>query len=80
MKVEIDIRKIFLTPPSTMYERVILFLLMMITFIIFFGPLRFSPISPIEAVLTAALPALTISWGWIVFLRSVFRKKDFCKG
>ncbi|AOT70708.1 hypothetical protein [Geosporobacter ferrireducens] len=79
MKVEIDIRKIFLTPPSTMYERVTLFLVMVITFILFFGPLRFSQIPPLEAGLTAALPALTISWGWIVFLRSVFRKKDFYK-
>jgi hypothetical protein len=25
------------------------------------------------------LPALSISWGWIVLLRSIFRKKDFCK-
>lgn len=79
MKAEIDIKKIFLTPPSTMFERVILFLVMVITFILFFGPLRFSQIPPIEAVLTAALPALTVSWGWIVFLRSVFRKRDFCK-
>ena len=79
MKVEIDIRKIFLTPPSTMYERVTLFLVMVVSFIVFFGPLRFSQIPPLEAVLTAAIPALTISWGWIVFLRSFFRKKDFYK-
>lgn len=79
MKVEIDIRKIFLTPPSTMLERIILFLVMAITFVLFFRPLIFSQTSPLEAVLTAALPALTISWGWIVLLRSLFKKKDFCK-
>ncbi|KJF26306.1 hypothetical protein [Clostridium aceticum] len=79
MKVEMDIRKIFLTPPSTMVERVILLLLMVVTFILFFSPLRFSPISPLEAALTAAVPSLTISWGWVVFLRSVFKKREFCK-
>lgn len=79
MNVKIDIAKIFLSPPSTMFERVTLFLLLLVTFVMFFGPLKFSKIAPIEAAFTAALPALSISWGWIVLLRSIFRKKDFCK-
>jgi hypothetical protein len=79
MNLKIDIAKIFLSPPSTMFERVTLFLLLLITFVLFFGPLKFSKMPPMEAVFTAALPALSISWGWIVLLRSIFRKKDFCK-
>jgi hypothetical protein len=79
MNVKIDIAKIFLSPPSSMFERVTLFILILITFVMFFGPLKFSNIPPIEAAFTAALPALSISWGWIVLLRSIFRKKDFCK-
>ena len=74
-----DIAKMFLTPPTTMYERIVLFVLLVVTFILFFGPLRFSQIPPVEAAFTAALPALSISWGWVVFLRSIFRKKDFSK-
>lgn len=80
MNARIDIVKIFLSPPSTMFERVTLFLFLLITFVLFFGPLRFSSMTPLEAGLTAALPALSISWGWIVFLRSIFRKKEFSKG
>ncbi|OGO78837.1 MAG: hypothetical protein A2Y23_08505 [Clostridiales bacterium GWB2_37_7] len=79
MNVKIDIVKIFFFPPSNMFERITLFLLLLITFVMFFGPLKFSRIPPMEAVLTAALPAISISWGWIVLLRSIFRKKDFCK-
>lgn len=79
MNVKIDLAKIFLSPPSTMFERVALFVLLLVTFVMFFGPLRFSNTPPVEAALTAAVPALSLSWGWIVFLRSVFRKKDFCK-
>ncbi|WP_207727060.1 hypothetical protein [Anaerosolibacter carboniphilus] len=77
MKVKIDIFKIFTNPPSTMFERITLFLMLVISFIIFFSPLRFSKISPFEAAWIAALPSLSISWGWIVLLRSIFRKKDF---
>ncbi len=79
MKVKIDIVKIFFTPPATMFERITLFLMLTISFILFFGPLRFSDISPVEAVITAALPSLSISWGWIILLRSIFRKSDFLK-
>ncbi|SDK73683.1 hypothetical protein [Natronincola ferrireducens] len=79
MKVKMDIAKIFLTPPSTMFERISLFLMLVVTFMVFFGPLRFSTMEPIEAVFTAAIPAMSISWSWIVLLRSIFRKKDFSK-
>ncbi|MBU5484016.1 hypothetical protein KQI86_06710 [Clostridium sp. MSJ-11] len=79
MRVKIDIAKIFLTPPYEMSERVTLFLMLVITFIIFFTPLKFSRISPFEAAITAAFPSLSISWGWIVLLRSIFKKKKYCK-
>jgi hypothetical protein len=79
VKAKMDIFKIFFTPPSTMYERFTLLIMLVVTFIIFFSPLRFSSMPPIEAIFTAAIPALTISWGWILLLRSIFRKKDFCK-
>lgn len=79
MKVKIDIVKIFLTPPSTMYERISLFFTLVVTFMIFFAPLRFSQMSPLEAVFTAVLPSISVSWGWILLLRSIFRKKEFCK-
>lgn len=79
MKVKIDIAKIFFTPPSNMFERITLFLTLLITFVIFFGPLIFSKMPPLEAIITAALPSLTVSWAWMIFLRSLFRKRDFCK-
>jgi len=79
MKVKIDLFKIFLTPPATMFERIILFITLVVTFMIFFGPLKYSVMSPWNAIVTAAFPSLSISWGWIVLLRSIFRKRDFCK-
>lgn len=79
MKASIDVRKIFLTPPNTVFERITLILMMVGTFIIFFRPLTFTQMGPFEAALTAAMPTISISWGWIVFLRSLFRKKDFMK-
>ena len=79
MKASIDVRRIFLTPPNTMFERITLILIMVAAFIIFFRPLAFTQMGPMEAVFTAAMPTASLSWGWIVFLRSVFRKKDFMK-
>ena len=78
-QVEMDLKKIFLTPPNTVKERIILLVMMVVTFIIFFGPICFSAIPPVKAVLLACLPALSISWGWMVLLRSMFRKSEFCK-
>ena len=34
---------------------------------------------PAKAVLLSCLPALSVSWGWIVLLRSLFRKSEFCR-
>ena len=47
--------------------------------VMFFGPLCFTDVHPAKAILLACLPALSISWGWMVLLRSLFRKSEFCK-
>ena len=77
--LEIDIKKIFLTPPNTLKERITLFAMLLVTFLIFFGPICFSPISPIKAILLSCAPAISISWGWMILLRSLFRKSEFSK-
>lgn len=79
MRASIDVKRIFLTPPNTMLERITLIIMMVVTFIIFFRPLTFTNVNPIDAVLTASIPTVSLSWGWIVFLRSIFRKRDFMK-
>ena len=78
-RLEIDLAKIFLTPPNTMKERITLVVMMVVVFIMFFGPVMFTEISPVKGIIMAALPALTVSWGWIVLLRSLFRKREFSK-
>ena len=45
-RLEIDIPKIFFTPPTSMREKVTLFLMMLVIFIMFFGPTIFTEISP----------------------------------
>lgn len=77
--VEIDLKKIFLTPPNTRKEKITLLVMLVATFVVFFGPICFSPIPPVKAVLLACLPALSLSWGWMVLLRSLFRKTEFSK-
>lgn len=79
MRVEIDLPRIFLTPPNTRREKITLMVMLVVTFLVFFGPICFSAISPIKAILLACLPASSISWGWMVLLRSLFRKREFCK-
>jgi drug/metabolite transporter (DMT)-like permease len=74
-----DLAKIFFTPPNTKKEKIILVLMMVITFMIFFGPICFSDIPPFRAVLLACMPTLSVSWGVMILLRARFRKKDFCK-
>ena len=69
-RVEIDLKKIFLTP---------LLVMMLVLFVMFFGPICFTDIPPVKAIALASLPTLSISWGWIVLLRSLFRKSDFCR-
>lgn len=78
-QVEMDLSRIFLTPPNTKKEKVTLLAMMVVTFIIFFGPVCFSPIPPVKAVFLAMLPAASLSWGWMVLLRSLFRKQEFSK-
>ena len=53
--------------------------MLMITFVMFFGLLCFTDIHPVLAILLACLPAMSISWGRMVLLRSLFRKSEFCK-
>lgn len=77
--VELDLKRIFLTPPNTRKEKIMLLVMMVVTFMMFFGPICFSPIPPVKGILLACMPTLSISWGWIVFLRSMFRKSEFCK-
>lgn len=77
--VELDLKRIFLTPPNTRKEKIMLLVMMVVTFMMFFGPICFSPIPPVKGILLACMPTLSISWGWIVFLRSLFRKSEFCK-
>ena len=81
-RLEIDIQKIFLTPPTSMRsmrEKITLFLMMLVIFIMCFGPTIFTDISPVRAVIVSAIPAFTVSWGWMVLLRSLFRKREFSK-
>ena len=79
IRVEIDLKKIFLTPPNIRREKITLLVMMVVLFVMFFGPICFTDIHPAKAVLLACLPALSVSWGWIVLLRSLFRKSEFCK-
>ena len=78
-RLEMDLVKIFLTPPNTMKEKITLILMMVVVFVMFFGPVVFTEISPIKGAVLSALPALSISWGWMVLLRSLFRKREFSK-
>ena len=78
-RVEIYLKKIFLTPPNTNRERITLLVMMVVLFVMFFGPICFTDIPPVKAIALASLPTLSISWGWIVLLRSLFRKSDFCR-
>lgn len=77
--VELDLGRIFLTPPNTKKEKIVLLIMMVVTFVMFFGPICFSPIPPIKGILLACMPALSLSWGWMVLLRSLFRKSEFCR-
>ena len=79
VRVEMDLKKIFLTPPNTRREQITLLVMMVGRFIMFFGPIGFTEIHPVKAILLSCLPALSVSWGWIVLLRSLFRKSEFCR-
>lgn len=75
--VEIDLKRIFTTPPNTRKEKIILFSMMLIVFILFFGPLCFTNVPPWRAVAVSCFPALSVSWGWVVLLRGLFRKEEY---
>lgn len=77
VRVEMDLKKIFLTPPNTRREKITLLVMMVVLFVMFFGPICFTDIHPVKAILLSCLPALSVSWGWIVLLRSLFRKSEF---
>lgn len=78
-QVEMDLGKIFLTPPNTKKEKIMLLVMLVVTFAMFFGPICFSPIPPVKGIILACLPALSLSWGWMVLLRSLFRKSEFSR-
>lgn len=75
--MKINLKKIFLMPPKSLRERMILFFMLLISFMVFFQPLKFSDLHPAEAFILSAMPALSISWGWIVLLRMMFRRSEF---
>ena len=54
-QVEMDLTKIFLTPPNTRKEKITLLVMLVATFVIFFGPICFSAIPPVKAGLHAVL-------------------------
>lgn len=78
-RLEMDLQKIFLTPPNTLREKVTLLLMMVVLFVMFFGPVIFTEVSPVKGIILSAIPALCISWAWMVLLRSIFRKREFSK-
>lgn len=78
-QVEMDLTRIFLTPPNTRKEKITLLAMLVVTFVIFFGPICFSAIPPVKAIFLACMPSLSISWGWMVLLRSLFRKDEFAR-
>lgn len=78
-QVEMDLIRIFLTPPNTRKEKITLLAMLVATFVIFFGPICFSVIPPVKAIFLACMPSISISWGWMVLLRSLFRKEEFSK-
>lgn len=76
--LKLDLKKIFLTPPNTTKEKITLVVVMVLVFIIYFGPLTFTSVSPIRAIVLSSIPTLTTSWAWIVLLRFIGRKREFC--
>ena len=76
-KLEMDLVKIFLSPPDTMREKITLFIMMVVVFIMFFGPVMFTEVSPVKEAVLSAIPAFTVSWGDVSV--SFFQKRIFCK-
>lgn len=78
-KDELDLAKIFLSPPKSFFERFILFLLTTLLFVGFFRPLGLENMTFLGAIITASIPSITISWSWIVFLRFMFKREEYIK-
>lgn len=78
-RVQMDLGKIFFTPPNTTKEKFGFFIILLMVFVACFAPICFSDMHPVRAILVSCMPALSLSWGWMVLTRSLFRKKEFCK-
>ena len=78
-QVEMDLTKIFLTPPNTRKEKITLLVMLVATFVIFLGPICFSALPPVKAGRLAGLPSVSLYGGGVVLLRYLFRKEDFAK-
>ncbi|WP_297778836.1 hypothetical protein [Blautia sp.] len=78
-RLEMDLAKIFLTPPNTMKEKITLILMMVVVFVMFFGPVVFTEISPIKGAVLSALPALSISWGGWYYSGVCSEKENFLR-
>mgnify|MGYP001026848010 CR=1 FL=1 len=55
-RVEIDLKKIFLTPPNNRREKITLLVMMVALFVMFFGPICFTDVHPVKAILLSCLP------------------------
>lgn len=78
-RLEMDLAKIFLTPPNTMKEKITLILMMVVVFVMFFGPVVFTEISPIKGTVFSALPVLSIFWGGWYCLGVCSEKENFLR-
>lgn len=78
-QVEMDLTKIFLTPPNTRKEKITLLVMLVATFVIFFGPICFSAIPPVKAVLLACMPSFSLSLGLDSFAPLPVQEGRFCK-
>ena len=77
--VRLDLKKIFLTPPTGKRERTTLVVVMTLVFMLYFGPLTFSEVHPVRAILVSAVSTLPIAWAWIVLLRFVGQKEKYSR-
>lgn len=55
-RVEIDLKKIFLTPLNNRREKITLLVMMVALFVMFFGPICFTDVHPVKAILLSCLP------------------------
>lgn len=79
IKRQLDLTRIFLSPPRNLRELSTLLAMMLVCFILFFMPLLFTEMSPVKAVIISVFPTLSLSWGWTVLLRYLFSRSAFLK-